>query len=249
MFLDQASISKMSMGVHVQAKMSVAFGNLDAFSRWMGMDHSTDFHALGTLPHGGYSLLRSTLESAGEVLWILDSDLRKTRLRRLMMSAADEVINASRYFKSRGIDRTEEMAAKAEQYKAYSSGLGQCWSPFKVTTDGGLASKVSVSNFLNEIRHRNQMPADNFPSWESTWRACSGAAHGQMWAILMLSEREDIGQRNADNSQTAHLYASYQRLAFTLVSTVELVACAYLRYFELASAPASSTGSVRGANR
>jgi hypothetical protein len=92
-----------------------------------------------------------------------------------------------------------------------------------VATRAGLSRGKAVESvgYGDIVRYAGDFVAHEPDHVEFLWRACSGAAHGDTWAILGLQNRESIGAANGVS--TEHLTVSIHGLSVVAGEVVAVV--------------------------
>ncbi|MFI8412143.1 hypothetical protein ACIGB6_06605 [Paeniglutamicibacter gangotriensis] len=242
MYKDNEVLPELSLPDFVQMKLTFAYGHLAAFARWLGVEGDPEVHSIQALPFGGYALLRPVLECAGEALWVMKPENRQTRLRRRLTAQADEIVNAARFLKdsnSRNQAQVNQKIAKLDNI-ADRLKLGQKgWSPWKDSmTDKRESKHTPISNMLTEVesmRDSEKLGFESTTSWSASWRACSGATHGQSWPITTLNEAISVPGTRKGHSVEHNIFAKFESLALVTHASCDLLATAFDRADGLAN--------------
>jgi hypothetical protein len=147
-----------------------------------------------------WTLLRAAMEGASRAIWLLGPEDRSERVVRALRLQADNVTNSDaaaallpsgpRRPKIERIARVKEIAVRA----GVSAG-----------------DAVTTVRYREIVRYAGDLIAHDAGRFELLWRACSGAAHGDIWAVLNLQDRKTID--SANGVTTAQLTVSVSGLS------------------------------------
>lgn len=239
---DNDVLPELSLPDFVQMKLTLAYGHLSAFARWLGAEGDPEIYSIQALPFGGYALLRPVLECAGEALWVMKPTKQQQRLRRRMMAQADEIVNASNFLKDSNSRNQAQVEQKVANLDAIADRLklGQKgWSPWKELNSDKRESKYApISNMLTEVeamRDATKLGFESTVSWSAAWRACSGMTHGQAWPMTFLNETIAVPGSKKGHSEERNVFARFEPLALVTHSACDLLATAFDRADGLAN--------------
>lgn len=237
---DNEALPELNPSQYAHAKLTFAHGHLAAFARWLGIEGESELYAVQALPFGGYALLRPVIECAAEALWVMKPSTRQYRLRRRLMVQAAEILMAESFLKSSSSKNLGQIEVKISRLNAIAAklNLGQRgWSPWKELPKGKRDSKLApISNMLADVesmRDPKKLGFDSPVSFESAWRACSGATHGQTWPLFTLNSAEVVPGTQIMGSTEHRLFADFQALAIVTHAACDLLATAFDRADEL----------------
>ncbi|MGW3282878.1 hypothetical protein [Nocardia rhamnosiphila] len=171
----------------------------------------------GTHFHPPFALLRSVMESSATAVWLLEPELRKTRLERLVGWHIDDTNN-----------KKSVQAMLPESFRDpfdHEPGIKKM-----VAAVGSPRKKCKFPDYTNVMRGIDDFPKDS-ASMLLAWRVCSGMSHGTDWAALSLlpqSNRQQIGP-TLHRAEITPNYQVVASLTGTAVRTIERAHC----YFEI----------------
>ena len=156
----------------VDGTMANAFEHLYAFHRTLGLPEEL------TLPRGpGYTLIRGAIESAVAVWWVLEPDARKERVHRRLRIWEYSRQQESKAINSTGLAPDRDLQHRwDENAKQFSSYIGH----------SRIKAMPTFTDLLKSFDRANASRS------ESSWRLCSGFAHGIEWAGALLHELTDL---------------------------------------------------------
>jgi len=176
-----------------------------------------DLMTVGLHYYAPFPLLRAVLESAATAVWLLESDERSVRLRRLVGLHIDDTNN-----------KKSVQFMVPEQYRDpfdHEPGIRKM-----IQESGSPRGKCKFPDYTAVFKAIDYLPGEG-ASMLLAWRVCSGLSHGLTWATTGL-----IPQTNrAQVGPTLHRFAgapNYQLVATmvrTAVRAIELADC----YFQV----------------
>ncbi len=175
---------------HVSTMAAVAIGvAVDHLEMLKGTTNpSGDLDTPSLTFHMGahWTLLRAALENTSKAIWLLgsaDSDERITRALRLQV---DNIKHSDDAAKVLGAKMFQPRAERLHRVKEIAKGCGIS------------ATKAQERiKYPELVRYAGDFRQDDLANlMEFLWRACSGAAHGDGWAVLSLQNRKIIDQLN-----------------------------------------------------
>lgn len=197
----------------------VAVEHADAFRRLIEGCQTCNPNQMTFGLNSNYSLLRGALENAARAVWLLSPDVRPDRLLRRLRLQADNVANSENVAQAMASSMAKPRDVRLDRVREIADRAG---------LDGAAAVK-RVSN-LEIIRTAGEFVggSDAGPHAEVLWRACSGAAHGDIWAGLSLHDKDTVSQRG--NVKTLQMTASTGLLTTITTETFAVVNAAHLLF-------------------
>jgi hypothetical protein len=133
-----------------------------------------------------FTLVRGALENASTAVWLLQSDTSETRyLRRLQLAVKDAEYR-------RQVDELITTTSPAEAGTSYENRREQ----YLLVADRAGISRSRLNarapGFERIVRDAGKATAIGSEVPLVMWKACSGIAHGQMWAGLSMLTREQV---------------------------------------------------------
>lgn len=196
----------------------VAVEHADAFRRLIEGCQTCNPNQMTLGLNSNYSLLRGALENARAV-WLLSPDVRPDRLLRRLRLQVDNVANSENVAQAMASPMAKPREVRLDRVREIADRAG---------LDGAAAVK-RVRN-LEIIRTVGEFVggSDAGPHAEVLWRACSGAAHGDIWAGLSLHDKDTVSQRG--NLKTLAMTASTGLLTTMTAETFAVVNAAHLLF-------------------
>jgi len=136
-----------------------------------------------TRPYAAYPTLRAVLENASIAVWLLGAKTRDERLtRRFRLLLAD---GASRDTVARltGRGRATVHAERLTRIRTIVDARG-----LSVT---GKTNRVMMKEIVRDAAAALDQHDPDF--YEALWRILSGATHGDLWASMMVTEHDPVG--------------------------------------------------------
>jgi hypothetical protein len=164
-----------------------------------------------------FPLLRAVLESAATAVWLLESDERPVRLRRLVGLHIDDTNN-----------KKSVQFMLPEQYRDpfdHEPGIKKM-----IQESGSPRGKCKFPDYTAVFKTIDDLPGEG-ASMLLAWRVCSGFSHGLTWAttgLIQQTNRAQVGPtlHRFDGTPNYQLVATMVR---TAVRTIELADC----YFQV----------------
>ncbi|WP_426735594.1 hypothetical protein [Glutamicibacter sp. 2E12] len=208
---------------YAHSQLVVATGCLESLEHMISRE-SEDEVSLAIAPYGYFALIRNAIDCLASALWLMEPVNGTLRIKRLLMLHLDEVMKASSFRASAGIEhreykrthfaRLQEIASEAE--------LGS-WSLRK-------SPLPSMTKTLKQIERLHG--AARF-SWLALWQLASGHAHGKNWATLSSHMLEQIPGSEHEYGATFRVTGNYSVLAYFLLEVVKMLELSVRRYQEL----------------
>jgi hypothetical protein len=212
-----------AMGGSALAGDDAKLGNLQlshlAWTAHVGaVDHLDAIRRLAADPErlGGqapYTLVRSVLENAATVVWLLEPRARKQRLTRSLRVAWFDAWESGNV---REMDDRLQVAApgrpadvRMAEIKQMAKGLGI--DPADVCRQlyyGPLVREAAALSGYDPV------------ATEVTWKVCAGISHGRRWAILAYLQRVTVSQ--TANVKAVALGTTLESLAWMLLPAAAL---------------------------
>jgi hypothetical protein len=157
-----------------------------------------------------WTLLRAALENASRAIWLLGPESRSERVLRALRLQAANVTNSDTACRNVPVGPTKPKAQRIARVKhiAARAGLPQ-------------GKAVEAIRYSTIVRYSGDFLAHEPDHVEFLWRACSGAAHGDTWAILSLQDRKSIHSENGVS--TEQLRVSIRGLSVVAAEVTALV--------------------------
>lgn len=136
------------------------------------------------MPRAPFTLLRAAVEGATASLWLLSPTSRRVRARRAVLRA--------------------EASGRAETHLERALGTERDHTRRRIAMDAAMArigiEEKRVTEALKETRTTTMLSAIadiNVGDYrEAMWRLCSGLAHGEIYATVLLSKPIDESEEN-----------------------------------------------------
>jgi hypothetical protein len=132
-----------------------------------------------------FTLVRGALENASTAVWLLQPDVNETRHgRRLQLAMKDAEYR-------RQVDDLVSTASAAEEGKLYEARREQ----YLLAADRAGVARTRLTRapgFERIVREAGEATVIGSEIPLVMWKACSGIAHGQMWAGLSMLTREQV---------------------------------------------------------
>lgn len=164
-----------------------------------------------------FPLLRAVLENAATAVWLLESDDRSIRLKRLVGLHIDDTNN-----------KKSVQFMIPEQYRDpfdHEPGIKKM-----VRDSGSPRGKCKFPDYTGVFRTIDDLPGDG-ASMLLLWRVCSGFSHGLTWATIGLipqSNRSQVGD-TLHRFESSPNYQMVETVVRTAVRAIELADC----YFQV----------------
>jgi hypothetical protein len=159
-----------------------------------------------------YTLVRGALENAARAVWLLAPDVRPERILRRLRLQADNIINSDRAASAMGSSMPKTRADRLDRVRQIAARAG-------VNADQAVR-RPKPSEIVRVAGH--YIGGDDAAGHiETLWRACSGAAHGDVWAGLSLHDRDIVA--TTDNVATTrftvatHLFTTFLTETFAVI--------------------------------
>lgn len=178
---DDAVLTPYHLSHAAQSALNIAVDNLHALRNLVAESHLVH-------PWAPFTLLRASLENAATAVWLLaprDRDQRLVRRLRLKWADTSDMLKANELIGHVGKRTREDHIARLQD-------LGRRGG-LSVDQVSQVASRViGYSTIMREAGEA--APTSFGPVVEATWMVCSGMAHGRIWAMTSLLDREQVGQ-------------------------------------------------------
>lgn len=172
-----------------------------------------------------YSLLRGAMENAARVIWMLAPDGRPERILRRLNLQADNICNSDRVAQVMGATMSKPLEIRLDRVREIAVRAG---------LDAQLAVKRPKNVDVVQAAGAYIGGDDAARHIEVLWRACSGAAHGDVWAGLSMHDKNVVNRD--DNVATIHMTASTSLLTTVTSETFTVIETAY-RLFDFRNRP------------
>lgn len=171
-----------------------------------------------------YSLLRGALENAARAVWLLAPDSRQERVLRRLRMQADNIWNSDKAARAMGTTMPKPRETRLDRVR-------------EIAVRAGLDAELAVKrpNNLEIVRAAGGCIGGDEETalhTEALWRACSGAAHGDVWAGLSMHNKDIVDQ--AGNVATLQMTAATHLLTTVTTETFAVIDMAH-RLFDLRS--------------
>lgn len=202
-------------GSHAAASaLVVAVDHLQAIRRMTDGCPSCESTLMTFQVAAHWTLLRAALENACRAIWLLGPAERSERVLRALRVQADNVANSDAAAKLLNPNLVRPKGERIARVKGIASGAGL--SPGKA---------VEPIRYAEIVGYAGNFIADLGDHVKFLWRACSGAAHGDAWAVLSLQERQALDI--ADGVSTQQLTVSIPALVLVASEVIEVVGMAF----------------------
>ncbi|WP_308290060.1 hypothetical protein [Mycolicibacterium sp. PAM1] len=176
-----------------------------------------DLVTVGLHYYAPFPLLRAVLESAATAVWLLESDERSVRLRRLVGLHIDDTNN-----------KKSVQFMVPEQYRDpfdHEPGIKKM-----VQESGSPRGKCKFPDYTAVFKTIDDLPGEA-ASMLLAWRVCSGFSHGLTWAttgLIPQTNRAQVGP-TLHRFEGAPNYQLVATMVRTAVRAIELADC----YFQV----------------
>jgi hypothetical protein len=160
-----------------------------------------------------YTLVRGALENAARAIWLLAPNVRPERILRRLRLQADNVINSDQAASAMGSSMPQSRADRLDRIREIAARAG-------VDADQAVRLRPKPGEIVKAAGH--YMGGDDVANHiETLWRACSGAAHGDVWAGLSLHDRDTVAT-NGNVATTrftvaTHLFTTFVTETFAVI--------------------------------
>jgi hypothetical protein len=163
-----------------------------------------------------YSLLRGALENAARAVWMLAPESRSERIMRRLRLQADNVWNSDKAARAVGTTTPRPRETRLARIREIATRVG---------LDAQLAVKRASSiDIVHAAGAHIGGGEDAAVHTEALWRACSGAAHGDAWA-LNLHDKSIVNKTS--NVATIQIVASTSLLTTVTTETFTVIDAAH----------------------
>lgn len=138
-----------------------------------------------------YSLLRGVLENAARAVWLLAPDSQPDRILRRLRLHADNLRNSDKAAIAMGTTAPKPLPVRLDRIREIADLAG---------VDG--RSAIGRVGNIEIIQAAGEYIAGDGGGrhTEALWRACSGAAHGDVWAGLSLHDKRVVSATGKVNT-------------------------------------------------
>jgi hypothetical protein len=192
--------------------------------RRVSVEESESSVAISTRPYGQIAILRQALDMCALAGWLMDSNNRDERIRRIFRLEFDNIKLSDVALNSLGAQPTPERPEK----------LRLLQKAFMETSVGGLDLTRSRGSSLPTTT--DMLTTLEKASWTARrkylaiWQLASGFAHGMPWAYTQVAELEVVSEHQRSESITSNVTISITALA-TIASRTMLLLADLVRLF------------------
>jgi len=159
-----------------------------------------------------YTLVRGALENAARAVWLLAPGSRPERILRRLRLQADNVVNSDQAASAMGSSMPQSRAVRLGRVREIAARAGVN-ADQAVQRPGSKEVVQAAGHYIGGDDAANHI--------ETLWRACSGAAHGDVWAGLSLHDREVVAATgNVATTRftvATHLFTTFLTEAFAVI--------------------------------
>ena len=159
-----------------------------------------------------YTLVRGALENATRAVWLLAPDVRPERILRRLRLQADNVVNSDQAALAMGSSMPKTRTVRLDRVREIATRAG---------VDANQAVRRPKNVEIIQAAGKYIGGDDAAMHIEALWRACSGAAHGDVWAGLSLHDRDIVAASGnvATTRFTAatHLFTTFLTETFAVI--------------------------------
>lgn len=134
--------------------------------------------AVGTRPYALYGLLRASFENAATAVWLLCPRQRSERIRRRFQQVLADAKNSDKALTAIGKPETQH----AQRLRRVTD----------LADKAGISIPKRWPGYHEIVRSAGESFDLGGGTAEMVWRALSGAAHGDSWAVLTLVTHEIV---------------------------------------------------------
>jgi hypothetical protein len=134
--------------------------------------------SVGTRPYALYGLLRAGLESAATAVWLLHPRQRPERIRRRFQQVLADAKNSDKALAALGKPETQH-AKRSRRVD-------------EIAVKSGVSVPKGSPRYQDIVRSAGESFELGGSTAEMVWRALSGGAHGDSWAVLTLVTHEIV---------------------------------------------------------
>lgn len=165
---------------NIERNLGVSVDHLHALALLVGK-------AKAIVPYAGFSMLRASLETVAQGMWLLSGGSRAEMIARNVR--VEWLNNQNRRTAYRAVGRsTTDIDQRFEKLRVIAETLGET----QLQLD---RHRVPLTS--SEMVRGAAEALDLYPAMLTAWQGTSGIAHGRSWAMLGLSDRVEIpGTRN-----------------------------------------------------
>lgn len=205
----------------VASAMRVAVDHADALRRLMEGCGTCNPGRMNFGLNSYYSLLRGAMENAARAAWLLAPEGRPERILRRLRLQADNVRNSDKLAQAMDTTMSKPREVRLDRVR-------------EIAVRAGLDAQHAVERLSNVdiVRAAGAYVGgdDAARHTEVLWRACSGAAHGDVWAGLSMHDKNVVDRD--DNVATVQMTASTHLLVTVTSETFTVIETAH-RLFDL----------------
>ena len=159
-----------------------------------------------------YTLVRGALENASRAVWLLAPDVRPERILRRLRLQAGNVINSDQAASAMGSSMPKSRTDRLDRVREIAARAG---------VDADQAIRRPGSGEIVKAAGNYIGGDDAAKHIETLWRACSGAAHGDVWAGLSLHDRNIVATTgNVATTRftvATHLFTTFLTETFAVI--------------------------------
>ena len=150
-------------------------------------EHLDALHALLVVakiqhPSAPYTLMRSAIECAASAVWLVIPNLHAERVQRALRLALQDTTDQAR------LERAHLLTARRS--------LAERQASIQAIADRATGQTVTIPQTTAILRDVETATAATGRRLDvlMAWQVCSGFAHGRVWPVLAISDREEMEQ-------------------------------------------------------
>lgn len=175
----------------------------------------------GLMRYPPYTVLRAAIENTASVVWLLSPPDVETRVMRRLWRAVDDIKNESRVLALMGITGNRSFDDKIADVKKLADAAGVTLPNIRPDWVGVIETAERATGAQDVV---------------TTWRLCSAVMHGDNWAWIMMSDRQET-RPPTDGVAHVKVDISIPRLHWTAMKAVGMAVHAWRLYHERAGYP------------
>lgn len=144
-----------------------------------------------------WTLLRATLESVSQVIWLLGPQEQSVRIQRLLRLVRDDLTEAQKATKLTVPLRKRKNMPSIKESDSEFWETADKWIPDDVTRRR-INEEIHSVECVRDACRRSRVAKEDLA--ELLWRTASGHAHGRRWAPLMSSQFVSLGPVSESSS-------------------------------------------------
>jgi hypothetical protein len=170
-----------------------------------------------------FTLIRASIETASSAVWLLEPTSRSERVLRSLRVGVGDAIDGDRVATELGLPVNRPLAERRAQVDTLARRVGHVGVVRPATsTEIVRAASAAAGSALDVL---------------AAWRTCSGFAHGRVWAMLSVLDREEQLPGSSSGDVLLKVTSSLDRVLWPAWAASDVIEHGLDRYRLLSASP------------